>query len=65
MAEAIVAYGFDTLGLTEVYATVAAPNSASLTLLGKIGFERVRDIAEDDGSTTRMLARRLDPPVRS
>ncbi|MFJ8749082.1 GNAT family N-acetyltransferase [Streptomyces sp. NPDC102441] len=59
LAEAIVAYGFDTLGLTKVHATVAAPNKASLTLLDRIGFEHVRDIEEDDGSTTRVLARRL------
>ncbi|MER7577889.1 GNAT family N-acetyltransferase [Streptomyces sp. NPDC126514] len=59
VAEAIVAYGFNTLKLTQVYATVAAPNQASLTLLGGIGFEHVRDIIEDDGSTTRVLARYL------
>ncbi|WSQ06739.1 GNAT family N-acetyltransferase [Streptomyces sp. NBC_01231] len=59
LARAIVTYGFDTLGLTKVYATVAAANEASLTLLGRIGFEHVRDITEDDGSTTRVLARRL------
>lgn len=65
VAEAIVAYGFDALGLTEVHATVAAPNSASLTLLDRIGFEHIRDIAEDDGSTTRVLTRRLASPGRS
>ncbi|MEW2487216.1 GNAT family N-acetyltransferase [Streptomyces sp. NPDC048411] len=59
LAEAVVAYGFGTLGLTEVHATVAAANSASLTLLGRIGFEHVRDISEDDGSTTRVLTRTL------
>lgn len=58
LARALVAYGFDTLGLAEVHATVAAPNSASLTLLNRIGFEHVRDISEDDGSTTRVLTRR-------
>ncbi|MFI6035866.1 GNAT family N-acetyltransferase [Streptomyces sp. NPDC051315] len=58
LAEALVAHGFDTLGLTEVYATVAAPNSASLGLLNRIGFEHVRDVAEDDGTTTRVLRRR-------
>ncbi|MFG6191796.1 GNAT family N-acetyltransferase [Nonomuraea sp. JJY05] len=58
LAEAIVSYGFDTLGLTEVYATVAASNNASLAVLNRIGFEHVRDIAEDDGSTTRVLTRR-------
>ncbi|MEU4085284.1 GNAT family N-acetyltransferase [Streptomyces aureus] len=61
LAEAIVAHGFGTLGLAEVFATVAAPNEASLTLLGRIGFEHVRDVEEDDGSITRVLVRR--PPV--
>lgn len=59
LAEAIVAYGFDTLGLAEVHATVAAQNKASLALLDRIGFEHIRDITEDDGSTTRVLTRRL------
>lgn len=56
LAEAIISYGFGSLGLTTVYATVAAPNTASLTLLDRIGFDHVRDITEDDGSTTRVLA---------
>jgi RimJ/RimL family protein N-acetyltransferase len=58
LVEAVVAYGFATLALTEVHATVAAPNTASLRLLGRIGFEHVRDVSEDDGSTTRVLTRR-------
>ncbi|UYQ60129.1 GNAT family N-acetyltransferase [Streptomyces peucetius] len=58
LAEALVSYGFDALGLAEVYATVAASNSASLAVLSRIGFEHARDIAEDDGSTTRVLTRR-------
>ena len=65
VAEAIVAYGFDTLALTTVHAPVAAPNKASLTLLDGIGFEHVRDIAEDDGSTTRVLARHLTASDKS
>ncbi|MFI9103630.1 GNAT family N-acetyltransferase [Streptomyces fildesensis] len=59
VAEAVIAYGFDTLGLTQVHATVAATNTASLTLLDRIGFEQVRDVTEDDGSTTRVLVRRV------
>jgi RimJ/RimL family protein N-acetyltransferase len=55
LAEAIVAHGFGTLGLTKVYATVAAPNEASLTLLGNIGFQHVQDITEDDGRIIRVL----------
>ena len=58
LAEAIVAHGFATLRLTEVYATVDPANKASLTLLDGIGFEHVRDMNEDDGSTTRVLIRR-------
>ena len=59
LAEAIVAHGFDALGQTEVHATVTAANERSLNLLGKIGFEHVRDVDEEDGSTTRVLTRRL------
>lgn len=57
LAEALVTYGFGTLGLTEVHATVAAPNTASLALLSRIGFVHTRDVREDDGSTTRVLTR--------
>ncbi|MFC9130125.1 GNAT family N-acetyltransferase [Streptomyces sp. NPDC057099] len=60
LAEALVAYGFRTLGLSEVYATVDARNTASLRLLGRIGFAHVRDVEEGDGSLTRVLVR----PVR-
>ncbi|WP_328338946.1 GNAT family N-acetyltransferase [Streptomyces violaceus] len=57
LAEALVAYGFRTLGLSEVHATVDARNAASLHLLGRIGFAHVRDIEEDDGGLTRVLTR--------
>ncbi|MFF8913997.1 GNAT family N-acetyltransferase [Streptomyces sp. NPDC015032] len=57
IAWALTSYGFDTLGLTEVHATVSAENIASLGLLGRIGFRHVRDTTEDDGSTTRVLTR--------
>ena len=56
LASAIVAHGFDTLKLTEVFATVAIQNKASLAVLDKIGFTYVRDIDEDDGGTTRVLS---------
>ncbi|MFD3441024.1 GNAT family N-acetyltransferase [Streptomyces sp. NPDC058685] len=58
LAEALVAHGFNSLGLTEVFATVAEANEASLNLLARIGFEHVRDVEEDSGSTTRVLVRR-------
>lgn len=55
LAEILVHYGFTTLGLTEVHATVAAPNHASLAVLRKLGFRHTRDIPEDDGTPTRLL----------
>ncbi|MEV8535802.1 GNAT family N-acetyltransferase [Streptomyces sp. NPDC051211] len=55
LAEMILTHGFGTLGLPEVYATVAAPNEGSLVLLDRLGFTWVRDIEEEDGSTTRVL----------
>ncbi|MEU9320591.1 GNAT family N-acetyltransferase [Streptomyces sp. NPDC048295] len=61
IAQALTGYGFDELGLTEVHATVAAENTASLALLERIGFRHVRDIAEDDGGTTRVLTRSVAP----
>ncbi|MFE4801229.1 GNAT family N-acetyltransferase [Streptomyces sp. NPDC056708] len=57
IAQTLTSYGLDVLGLTEVHATVAAENAASLALLGRIGFRHVRDTVEDDGSTTRVLTR--------
>lgn len=57
VAEAIVDYGFTELGLTEVHATVAEPNVASIRLLRKIGFRHVRDIEEDDGRTVVVFTR--------
>ncbi|MER5728652.1 GNAT family N-acetyltransferase [Streptomyces sp. NPDC002138] len=57
IAEAIIAHGFTTLGLTEVHATVAAENDASLRLLTRLGFTHTRDVKEDNGGTTRVLRR--------
>jgi RimJ/RimL family protein N-acetyltransferase len=58
LAGTLVEHAFDALGLTEVHATVAAPNAASLAVLRAVGFTKVRDIAEKDGSTTVFLTRR-------
>lgn len=57
LAHALVEHAFGSLGLPEVYATVAAANAASLTVLKRLGFHQVRDILEDDGSVTRLLTR--------
>ncbi|MEU5939908.1 GNAT family N-acetyltransferase [Micromonospora sp. NPDC047548] len=56
LARALTRYGFDTLGLPRVYATVAEDNTASLALLAKLGFVHERDVTEDDGGVTRILA---------
>jgi RimJ/RimL family protein N-acetyltransferase len=55
LAQGIIDYGFTTLGLTEVHATVADQNTASLAVMKKLGFEHVRDKPEDDGSVTKVL----------
>lgn len=56
LAQTVTAYGFATLNLEQVYATVAEPNVASLAALRKLGFRHVRDIAEDDGTITHLLS---------
>ncbi|MFJ7628557.1 GNAT family N-acetyltransferase [Streptomyces sp. NPDC097595] len=56
LARTIVAYGFEVLDLDQVYATVAEPNTASLAALRKVGLQHVRDITEEDGSTTLLLS---------
>ena len=65
VAEAVVGHGFAALGADAVHATVAAGNTASLALLSRIGFRHVRDITEDDGSTTRVLTRIPGSPATS
>lgn len=55
LARGIIDYGFTTLGLTEVHATIAEANTGSLAVMGKLGFAHVRDKTEDDGSTTKVL----------
>lgn len=49
VASAITRYGFDTLELDDVHATVAPENIASLAVLAKLGFPHARDIIEPDG----------------
>ncbi|MFD9540981.1 GNAT family N-acetyltransferase [Streptomyces sp. NPDC060022] len=63
LVTALVGYGLGPLGLPDVHATVAAENTASLALLSRIGFRHVRDITEDDGSTTRLLTRSRGLPA--
>ncbi|MFI7574688.1 GNAT family N-acetyltransferase [Micromonospora sp. NPDC049497] len=63
LARALVTYGFDTLGLPRVHATVADANRASLALLTRVGFVHERDIAEAHGGTTRVLTAHAPDPV--
>lgn len=55
LARALVEYGFDSLGLDAVHATVDAPNGASLRLLDRLGFVHVRDVEELGEPTVRVL----------
>lgn len=61
LAEALVNYGFDTLGLPEVYATVDAENLASLRVLEKVGFVSVGQRGNNAGGTTIVLSCHADP----
>lgn len=49
LARAIIGYGWDTLGLEHVHATVDDANVGSSILLQRLGFEHARNIAEDAG----------------
>ncbi|MDT0421278.1 GNAT family N-acetyltransferase [Streptomyces evansiae] len=55
VAAALTAYGHETLGLTEVHATVDSHNAPSLTLLERLGYARRREVKEDDGRVTCLL----------
>lgn len=55
LAQALTSYGHGRLDLPSVHATVDAGNAASLALLKKIGYERVRDVREPEGRTTVWL----------
>jgi RimJ/RimL family protein N-acetyltransferase len=56
LARALVSYGFEELGLSEVHATVALENSASLALLERIGFARVNETTWGEGKITVLLS---------
>lgn len=55
LARLLTAYGHQTLGLSEVHATVDAENTASLTVLKRLGFTQGRSVAEDNGRTTLLM----------
>lgn len=55
LARAICDYGFATLGLDAVHATIAEQNTASIAVMEKLGFAFVRDKPEDDGTVTKVL----------
>lgn len=55
LAKAICDYGFETLGLDAVHATIAEPNTGSIAVMEKIGFLHVRDKPEEDGPVTKVM----------
>lgn len=56
LASALVSYGFGELGLSEVHATVAHDNAASLALLEKLGFSRIDETSDGTGKTSVHLS---------
>ncbi|MEW2386940.1 GNAT family N-acetyltransferase [Streptomyces venezuelae] len=58
LAELLTAYGHETLGLTEVHATVDAANAPSLSVLTRLGYARAREIPEENGQVTLHLVSR-------
>jgi RimJ/RimL family protein N-acetyltransferase len=57
LAALLVAHGSHVLGLTELYATVAPRNVPSRRVLDRLGFRRLRDVRQDDGSLALLLIR--------
>ena len=59
VTELVTAYGLGPLGLTEVHATVAPENAASLKLLRRLGYVDGGEIVDpDDGDVSVLLTRR-------
>ncbi|MGW2230601.1 GNAT family N-acetyltransferase [Streptomyces formicae] len=64
LARLLTSYGHETLGLAEVHATVDSENTASLTVLKRLGFTQGREVPEENGGITLLLTSRLPaPPV--
>lgn len=59
VTELVTAHGFTALGLTEVHATVAPENAASLKLLRRLGYVDAGEIVDpDDGEISLLLTRK-------
>ena len=52
-AGAAMAYGFDTLGFTEVLAATDVPNTASVAVLSRLGFEEYGRTGDGPAGTIR------------
>lgn len=60
VARAMIAHGFETLSLAEIFAMARADNAASLHILGKLGFTRVAEIAEGEATVVKSILIRSD-----
>ena len=49
----MIAYAFDTLGLTEVRAATDVPNTGSIAVLRRLGFEEWRRTDDGPAGTLR------------
>ncbi|MGV9877785.1 GNAT family N-acetyltransferase [Streptomyces sp. NPDC003006] len=63
LARLLTSYGHETLGLAEVHATVDAENTASITVLKRLGYTQQREVPEENGSTTLLLTSRVQQPL--
>lgn len=59
LLKSIMEYAFEVLKLTEVHGMIDATNTTSMALAHKLGFEHVRDVTDDDGTTTHVVTARL------
>ncbi|MEU1116195.1 MULTISPECIES: GNAT family N-acetyltransferase [unclassified Streptomyces] len=59
LARLLTSYGHETLGLTEVHATVDSENAPSLSVLKRLGYTQGRQITEENGRITLQLTSRL------
>ena len=61
LGEAVVRYGIETLGMTEIRASADVGNTAMVHALEKLGFRRIRT-GEVDGIETAFYALRTEKP---
>lgn len=62
LANCLVRYGFDELGLTELHGMVGEHNAVSMAMATKLGFVHVRDVVGEDGKVDHVITLRASTP---